>query len=65
VQGRMGRTAALPPRPSGRTSGKPQFLDLRLLRLLRDPPLWSFQKFASCGIATPGSTSLNGTFVGA
>ena len=25
----------------------------------------SFQKFASCGIATPGSTSLNGRFVGA
>jgi hypothetical protein len=40
-------------------------VELRLLRLLRSSPLWSFQKFAFGGIATPGSTSLNVTFVGA
>jgi hypothetical protein len=40
------------------------FCELRLLGLLGSSPLWSFQKFASGRIATPDSTSLNGTFAG-
>jgi hypothetical protein len=36
-----------------------------LMGLLGSSPLWSIQKFASGRVATPGSTSLNATFVGA
>jgi hypothetical protein len=39
--------------------------ELRLIGFLRSSPLWSFQKFASGRLATPGSTSLNVTFASA
>jgi hypothetical protein len=40
-------------------------LKLPLIGFLRSSPLWSFQKFASGRLATPGSTSLNVTFASA
>ena len=39
--------------------------ELLLIGFLRSSPLWSFQKFASGRLATPGSTSLNVTFASA
>ena len=39
--------------------------ELPLIGFLGSSPLWSFQKFASGRIDTPGSTSLNVMFVGA
>jgi hypothetical protein len=73
VQGRMGRTAAL---RRGSQDELPRslnlwnfaflgFCELGLLGFLGSSPLWSFHKFASIRIATPGSTSLNVTFAGA
>ena len=41
------------------------FFEVRLFGFLRSPTLWSIQKFASGRRATPCSTSLNATFVGA
>jgi hypothetical protein len=38
---------------------------LPLIGFLRSSPLWSFQRFASGRLATPGSTSLNVTFASA
>jgi hypothetical protein len=42
-----------------------EFSEVRLIGLLGSSPLWSFQKFASGRLATPGSTSLNVTFASA
>jgi hypothetical protein len=64
VQGRMGRTAALG-KGSQDQVREGRFVELRLLDLLERLPLWSFQRFASGRMGTPGSTSLNVTFPGA
>jgi hypothetical protein len=42
-----------------------QYDEVPLIGSLGSSPLWSIQKFASGRTATPGSTSLNATFVGA
>ncbi len=45
--------------------GELQESELRHIGLLGSSPFWSFQKFASGRMSTPGSTTLNATFASA